>query len=117
MDEFHLPFATRSIEQNNLLLKAMQFTPTVTTSFNIDSFQLIIDSGASSTATPCKADFIKGSYQKLTSITISGIASGLKASGVGSVIYKIKDDDDNLLDFQIDKVLHLENLITCLISP
>jgi len=38
IDKFHLPFAIRSIEQNNLLLKAMQFTPTVTTSFDMDSF-------------------------------------------------------------------------------
>ena len=78
----------------------MQFTLTVTTSFDTDSFQLIIDSGASSATTPHKSNFMKEICQTLTGITMLGIASRFKASGAGSVIYEIKDNDINLLDFK-----------------
>ena len=77
----------------------MQLNPTITTPFDADSFQLIIDSSASSTATPCKSDFVQGMCQKLSGITISGIVSSLKVSDLGSVLCEIKDDDRNLIDF------------------
>ena len=60
-DEFHQPFSTRCDEYNHTLLNATNdFTYAVAGSFDADSFRLIADSGASSAATPCKDDFIKG---------------------------------------------------------
>ena len=78
--------------------------------FDTDSLSLISDSGASSSATFCKEDFIPGSYKPLSGITISGIASGLEATGIGSVNYQICDDQGKVLDLQIDRVLHLKQL-------
>ena len=85
--------------------------------FDTDSFPIVIDSGASSSATPFKTDYIAGTYKILDGVVISGIASGLEAKGIGSVIYKIKDDNGIPIDLQIDKVLHLENLPTRILSP
>ena len=57
------------------------------------------------------------SYEPLKGVTTSGIASGLKTLGIGSVLYKTKDDQGNLIDLQIDRVLHLEKLSARLLSP
>ena len=70
--------------------------------FDTDSISLIVDSGASSTATPCKDNFIENTYKLLNGVTISSIGSGLNTSGIGSVLYKIKDNNNNLIDLQID---------------
>ena len=60
-DELHQPFSARSDEHNHVFLNASDaFTSAPAESFDTDSFQLTIGSGASSTATPCKDDFIKG---------------------------------------------------------
>ena len=85
--------------------------------FDTNSFPIVIDSGASSSAAPFKTDYIARTYKVLDRVVISGIASGLEAKGIGSVIYKIKDDDGIPIDLQIDKVLHLENLPTRILSP
>ena len=63
-DEFHQPFRMLSDEKNHILLNASNnFTSAVAESFDADSFQLMIDSGASYTATSFKDDFIKGAYK------------------------------------------------------
>ena len=97
-DEFIQPIYFRSFENNRLLLNATVTSSNAGTSFDTDSFPIIIDTGASSTSTPYKSDFIPDSYKPLKGITISGIASGLKALGVGSILCKIKDDQGNLID-------------------
>ena len=75
-DELHQPFGTRSDEYNRTLFNATNdFTYAVAESFDTCSFQLIIDSSASSTATPCKDDFIKGTYEQTHGLTISSVAS------------------------------------------
>ena len=53
----------------------------------------------------------------MTSITISGITLGLKASGIGSINLNFKDDDENPITLQIDRVLHLKQLPIMLVSP
>ena len=85
--------------------------------FDTDSVPAIFDSGASLTATPHRKDFIDGTYKELTGVTISGIASGLKASGIGSINLNFKDDDENPITLQIDRVLHLKQLPIMLVSP
>ena len=97
-DEFHAPFQYRSLQDNHILLNAISLQLGFSTNFDTDSFSLIVDSGASSTATPCKDNFIEHIYKPLNGVTISGIRSGLNASGIGSVLYKMKDDDNNLID-------------------
>ena len=85
--------------------------------FDTDSFPIVIDSSTSLSATPFKTDYIAGTYKILDRVVISGIASGLEAKGIASVICKIKDDNGIPIDLQIDKVLHLENLLTRIPSP
>ena len=48
---------------------------------------------------------------------MSGIASGLQAAGIGSVICKFKSDQGQPVDLQIDRVLHLPTLPCRLLSP
>jgi len=115
-DEFHLSQYYRSQEVNRSLLYTLSNGVTHE-SFDSDSFQLIADCGASSTATFCYDDFIPGTYKSLQGVTISGIASGLKASGIGSVKYPIVDDNGSIIDLQIDRVLHLKGLPQRLLSP
>ena len=78
--------------------------------FDTNLFSIIIDSGVSSTATPCEDNFIESTYKPLKGVTISGIGSSLNDSGISLVLYKIKDDDNNLLDLEIVQVLHLSKL-------
>ena len=59
---------------------------------------------------------MKNSYQELHRVTISGIASGLEAKDIGSIIYKFKDNDSVLVDLYINKVLHLEKFPSRLLS-
>ena len=72
--------------------------------------------GTSLSAIPFKSNFVKYTYKSLSSIIILEIVSRLKASGIGSVAYKINDDNKEYFDLQIDWVLHLENLLTHLMS-
>ena len=90
-------------------------SPLVT--FDANSFALICNSGALSTATSHLLDFIPNTYRKLSGVTISGIASGLKAAGIGSVLCKYKSNSGQLIDLQIDRVLHLPSLPCRLLSP
>ena len=116
-DEFHQPAYFRTPESNIKLLNAVSNTSMNHISFNTDSYPLVIDSGASSSATPFKSDYIDSTYKTLEGVIISGIASGLKTASIGSVSYKIKDDNRNSIDLEINKVLHLEKLPIRLLSP
>ena len=115
-DELHQPKHFRSSDLNKTLLYTLS-NGKADFSFDTDSKPLIGDCGASSSATFCKDDFIPDTYRVLSGVTISGIASGLEAAGIGSVLYKISDDNGTLLDLQIDRVLHLKQLPQRLISP
>ena len=115
-DEFKLPTYYRSSEMNYVLLIAISSNDSKV-AFDTDSVPAIIDSGASSTATPHRNDFIDGTYKELTSVTISGIALGLKVSGIGSIYLNFKDNNENPITLQIDRVLHLKQLPIMLVSP
>ena len=115
-DEFILPSHFRSKESNYALLTAISSKDS-NLAFDTDSVSAIFDSGASSTATPNKSDFIESTYKELSGVTISGIASGLKACGIGSININFKDDDGHPITLQIDKVLHLKQLPIILVSP
>ena len=60
---------------------------------------------------------LKGLFQHILlsssdeSLKTALLASGLKAAGIGSVCHKIVDDNNNTLDLQIDRVLHLKDLL------
>ena len=106
-DELHQPKHFRSSDLNKTLLYTLN-NGKADFSFDTDSKPLIRDYGASSSATFCKDDFIPDTYRVLSGVTISGIASGLEAVGIGLVLCKILDDNGVLLDLQIDRVLHLK---------
>ena len=57
--------------------------------FDSDSFRLLVDTGASSSATNCKEDFLPGTYTEMKGVVIKGISSGLVAKGYGTVAWCI----------------------------
>ena len=115
-DEANLPYHFQLQEHNQVLLTMLSQRDSPLVIFNANSFPLICDSGASSSAIAFQSDFIPNTYRKLTGVTISGIASGLQAAGIGSVLYKFKSDHGQAVDLQIDKVLLLSNLSYRLLS-
>ena len=76
---------------NRILLNVIVTVSVLYTSFNTDSFPMIIISRASSISTLHKSIFISSSYKPLVGVIISGIASRLKALGIESILLKIKD--------------------------
>ena len=79
-------------------------------SFNTNSKPLIRDYRVSLSVTFYKDNFILGTYKPLSCVTISGIASGLEAAGIGLILCKILDNDGVILNLQIDRVFHLKKL-------
>ena len=116
-DKFHQLFFQRISFANTCMLNAIKNVNFNRVIFDTDSFLIVIDSSASSFATSFKTDYIARTCKELEGVVISGIASGLEAKGIGSVLYKIKDNDGIPIHLQVDKVLHLENLPTRIISP
>ena len=84
--------------------------------FDIDSFKICADSGASSCVTPDEIDFIIGTYKYLTGVKINGIAEGIKVAGCGSVSWIFQDDKKQDIELIIEWVLHIPGLPTWLIS-
>ena len=116
-DEFRFYNRFRSPETNRFLLKAMHSPRASNFAFNADSKLGIIDCGDSSSATSMESYFIEGACKPLKGVTASGISSGLEASGCGSVLLPLKDDNNKSFDMQIDKVPHLKGLPTTLLIP
>ena len=116
-DYMKLPTYFRSPELNQMIFNATASDDHLDLPFDADPFSVIMDSGASSSETPFKEYFITNAYKELRGITESGIDSGLKAFSVGSVNYKIKDDNSMHYDLQIDKVVCLQELPSPLIIP
>lgn len=82
-----------------------------------DSFRLLCDTGASSSATNSKDDFLPGTFTPTKGVVIKGITSVLEAKGYGTVAWNITDNDGNLIEIQLEKVLLLEELPTRILSP
>ena len=81
-DEFILPSLFRLKELNYALLTAIS-SKNSNLAFDTNSVSAILNSGASSTATPNKSNFIESTHKELSRVTISGIVSSLKACGIG----------------------------------
>ena len=121
-DESTRPMTTRHPEMNNELLSHLQcyLAPKQhwkKIMFDTDSFEVCADSGASSSSTQDKNDFIPGTYKTLDGVTINGIASGLNVEGYGSVSWVFKDDKNENIELIIEKVLHIPGLPIRLICP
>ena len=83
MNTTHKQTWTNQLKQlrifNNSLNKQNSFL------FDLDSFPVVFDSGASSTSTSYKDDFAQGTFVPLNGVTVSGIASGLEVAGYGTL--------------------------------
>ena len=88
-DDFYQPFYQRNFETKNILLNASKSMHDPKIDFGTESYPMISDSGASSTATPFESNFIEGTRKKLAGVKILGIASGLTESGAGFTLQKI----------------------------
>ena len=110
-DECMFSTQFRTPELNHMLMSAIDNIDASTIPFDADSFSATIDLGTSSTATPFKACYVPVTCKELKCATMSGISSGLKACGIVSACYKIKDDNNIPCDLQIDRVLHLQDLL------
>ena len=67
-DEYGFPTHFWTPELNQMLLNAIDDTNAYIVPFDTDSFSAIIDSGASSTATPFKVDCVPGIYEELNGV-------------------------------------------------
>jgi hypothetical protein len=77
--------------------------------FDTDSYEILIDNGASVYITPCRDDFI--SYRELNSHEAAGVlgVSGTSAIplGIGTARFSIKDDQGKIHSFEVDDAIHL----------
>ncbi len=121
-DEQNAPLIGQTPLQNKIFLQALYAFQApqkrlTHTCFDSDAFDICVDTGASSTCTPSKDDFIPDTYVPITGATINGIASGLEVSGYGTIRWVITDDDGDPIDIEIDRVLHIPKVPTRLLSP
>jgi len=80
---------------NTRASRVMDFAP--------GSIAICIDTGASSSISNDREDFI--TFQQVTDQVISGISSGLKVEGRGTLHWIIRDDNGD------DVVLHISNAL------
>ena len=116
-DGSFLPSHCRSLDLNSAMLKTLSNDENFLTSFDADSTPKFLDSGTSSCATSDRSLFIDGTHKPLKGVMILGIASGLEASGIGSIKINIVDDNCKAVKLQIDRVLHLKDLPHTSLSP
>ena len=121
-DEDTVPLVSRTPLQNKIILDALMAYQAPrrrhkNVHFDSDSFDICVDTGASSTCTSSRDDFVPGSYVNLEGATINGIASGLTVAGYGTVRWVFHDDNHQPIDVEIDKVLHIPDVPTRLLSP
>jgi GAG-pre-integrase domain len=96
------------------LLNILADTPR--TKFNKDdSFNIIVDTGCTTSSTGFKEDFIPESHKQISS-TITGISGKLKITQVGTVRYKVLDDKCNVKVLQTRAFL-VPHLNSRLFSP
>lgn len=81
--------------------------------FDTDSFRIIVDTGASAAFTFCKQDFI--SFTPLAD-KVKGLAT-LKIAGVGTVQYRVKNDQGETVNLTIDNCYYVPEMDIRLISP
>ena len=121
-DKCDEPLIRRTPLQNKILLQTLDAYQapckrTSRTHFDSDTFEICVDTGASLTCTLSKEDFIPDSYVSIEGATINGIASGLSVIGYGTIRWVITDDNGDPIDVEIDRVLHIPDVPTQLLSP
>ena len=122
-DEYYTPKLIRDPIQNKILMNELQAyvaspsRSTRTVYLDSDSFDVCVDSGASSTCTMNRQDFIPGTFQSLSGYTINGISAGLEVLGYGTVRWVIHDDDNIPIDVEIERSLLIKDLPMRLLSP
>ena len=84
-----------------------------TATFDTDSVAIIIDTGATAAFTHCLRDFI--SFTPISS-KVSGLGD-LSIKGIGTVLYKIKNDQNELISLQVKNAFYVPDLKTRLVSP
>ena len=116
IDEFCSLTLIRDSFENKILLNALQAhvaTPsrsTHTVYFNSNSFDVYINSGASSTCTMHRQDFIPGTFHSLSGYTINGISSALEVIGYGTIRWVIHDNNNVPIDVEIERSLLIKDL-------
>ena len=85
--------------------------------FDTDSYEIVVDGGASRCATNDKSHFIgtmrpPGRFNKL-----KGIDGSLSIKGIGTIEWEILDDEGQRHVFRIHDVLYVPALPKCLLSP
>ena len=121
-DEDTVPLVSRTPLQNKIILNALMAYQAPrrwhkNIHFDSDSFDICVDTGASSTYTSSRNDFFPGSYVNLEGETVNSIASGLTVAGYGTIQWVFHDDNHHSINVEIDKVLHIPDVPTRLLSP
>lgn len=121
-DELEIPTHARPSSINSILLERLHALSAATVhrscvTFDSDAVTICVDTGASSTATMSKSDFVPGTYKPVTGITINGIASGLAMEGYDTIRWLIDNDNGKVIEVELDRVLHILKLPTRLLSP
>ena len=83
--------------------------------FDTDSFQIGIDNHSSRCISPNPRDFI-GPIQPSNNV-LNGIAGSLKVQGIGTIIWKIRDDNGKIHEIKIKECLYIPQAKTRLFSP
>ena len=122
-DEYTVPHTKRDLLANKIFLNELRAYAAAPSKCNrsfhmdSDSFDVCIDSGASSTCTMNKDDFIPGTFHAIQGHSINGISSGLAVLGYGTVRWVVHDDNHDPIDLEIDRALLIQDLPLRLLSP
>jgi hypothetical protein len=92
---------------NTRASRVMDFAP--------GSIAICIDTGASSSISNDREDFI--TFQQVTDQVISGISSGLKVEGRGTLHWIIRDDNGDDVVLHISNALYVPKVPLCLLCP
>jgi hypothetical protein len=82
----------------------------------IDTFPMIVDSGASAVCTPEPKDIIPGTYKKIEGKSLQGIAQSLSIVGQGLARYEVIDNQGKPVVIET-LVYHIPDLPVRLLSP
>jgi hypothetical protein len=83
--------------------------------FNPGGHPICIDSGASSTISNNKQDFI--TFHPTKNSVLHGITSGLSIEGKGTVLWSITNDNGDEIDLHIQDCLYVPSAPMSLLSP
>jgi hypothetical protein len=81
-----------------------------------DAFPVVVDCGASAWSSFCKADFVPGTFVKLTDRCMKGIAKSLPILGKGLVRYQVVADDGSFVTLE-NWCYYIPDLPIRLLSP